>query len=184
VESRSYSRLHRTAGFAILTVRLKVKAALGPTMITMYGGSGASDYGLAEESPRADDSWGAARARAIRLLRARGATTAADLLERAVTGLYDATNHFNDEFQVLILTLPMAEYLPIADDEKSWRPVFRDIANTPYGKPRKRHQISRSSRLISLIRAWTEDGCLSSARPRGTTASRRSVTPNAFGLSA
>ncbi|MFY9826863.1 MAG: abortive infection family protein [Thermoanaerobaculia bacterium] len=96
-------------------------------MITLYGGTGASDYGLEGESPR---PWFAARAKATRLLRARDANTAADLLERSVAGLYRATNHFNDEFEVLVLTLPMTEYLPIADDQKSWRPVFRDIATT------------------------------------------------------
>jgi hypothetical protein len=47
-----------------------------------------------------------------------------------MANLYDAVNNFNDDFGVLVLTLPLEEYLPIADEQKVWRPVFREIADT------------------------------------------------------
>jgi hypothetical protein len=78
-------------------------------MVTLYGGSGAGGFSLL--GPALSDE----RARVLKVniekvLRARGHVIAADALAAYPFRFYDGTNDFNDEFAVLVATLPLKRY--------------------------------------------------------------------------
>ena len=64
-------------------------------------------------------------------LRARGEDLAVDYLERAPFCVQDGTNHFNDEFQVLLAHVPLQEYeeFRALSSQPEAKRAFRQIAN-------------------------------------------------------
>lgn len=88
-------------------------------MLTLYHGSGASDFDLQHESFR-DEQWERIKLTTCRLLRRRGSDKAAELLERLPFNLFDATNGFGDEFSVLIAYIPFELYLQLSETYKDY----------------------------------------------------------------
>lgn len=68
----------------------------------------------------------------MRLLRARHAEHAAGLLEGYPFSLHGGTNSFGDEFSVLYLSAPMAQYVDLAERERDpdSKASFRTLAET------------------------------------------------------
>ena len=99
-------------------------------MITLYQGGGAGDFeDLGEAFSEQEQESLLLNVR--QMLRARGEDLAVDYLERTSFRIHEGTNHFNDEFQVLLTHLPLQEYeefraLSIQSETKR---AFRQIAN-------------------------------------------------------
>jgi hypothetical protein len=98
-------------------------------LITLYHGSGAEDFevlGDAIEEQKHEPLMLNAR----QILRARGETLAVEYLERAAFRVVEGTNHFNDEFQILVAHVPLQEYeqfrILSRQAEAQW--AFRQIA--------------------------------------------------------
>ena len=80
-----------------------------PTLITLYQGGGAGDFevhGDAFDEQQHESLLLNAR----QILRLRGEDLAVEHLERAAFRVQEGTNHFNDEFQVLVAHVPLQEY--------------------------------------------------------------------------
>ncbi len=88
-------------------------------MLTLYHGSGATDFDLHDE-PFSDEQWKRIKQATCRLLQARGADKAVELLEKLPFSLFDATNGFGDEFSVLIAYLPFEPYLQLSETYKDY----------------------------------------------------------------
>jgi hypothetical protein len=99
-------------------------------MIRLYSGSGSQEIILEGETmPRPE--WERRRGVAASLLERRGLTEAAELLRLLPFGLYEATNGFADEFNVLYLSVPLDRYVELSGmaEDASARRHFREIAN-------------------------------------------------------
>jgi hypothetical protein len=96
-------------------------------MIYLYEGSGAKGYDVIDmPSPE----WPQLRDTAGELLRLTGKGRAANLLLRHPFQCMEATNHFNDEFSVLHIDCPPAEYVKFAKykADPEAKADFKDIA--------------------------------------------------------
>jgi hypothetical protein len=98
-------------------------------LITLYHGSGAGDFeihGDAFDEQKHESLLLNAR----QILRARGEDLAVDYLERAPFRVQEGTNHFNDEFHVLLAHVPLQEYeeFRILSSEPEAQGAFRQIA--------------------------------------------------------
>jgi hypothetical protein len=98
-------------------------------LITLYHGSGAEDYEICGNALD-EQEYESRMLNARQILRARGENYAVEYLERAAFRIAHGTNHFNDEFQVLIAHVPLQEY-----------EEFRILASKPEVK-RAFHQIA------------------------------------------
>ncbi len=98
-------------------------------MITLYHGSGAGDFDILGDALN-EQEHESLMLNARQILRARGEDLAVEYLERAPFRLAEGTNHFNDEFKVLVAHVPLQEY----ED-------FRILANQPKAQ-RAFHQIA------------------------------------------
>src|SRR5689334_8931652 len=83
-------------------------------MIRLYQGYGSSVISFHETS-LSNNEWAHTSDAAIRLLRARKNTRAADLLEKLPFELVDCTNDFNDEFTALRATVPLERYVKLSE---------------------------------------------------------------------
>ena len=98
-------------------------------MIVLYHGGGAGVTEVHGNAMREED-WTALRGNAIRLLTARGQTTAVSALERFPFELRDGTNYFQDDFSVLYAVLPLEEYIQLEEFKASAQQAFRVVCDT------------------------------------------------------
>jgi len=97
--------------------------------MNLWDRGSATDYELKGPIPSTDD-----HARTIQrtkeLLARRNRPAAVDLLERTPCGLYDAHNHFGDDFGVLVFEVPLARYeeLRLFRSDPASRLVLASIA--------------------------------------------------------
>lgn len=98
-------------------------------MITLYHGSGAGDFKLNGDAFD-DQENETLMLNARQILRARGECLAVEYLERAAFHVCEGTNHFNDEFQVLVAYVPLQEYeeFRILSSQLEAQRAFRQIA--------------------------------------------------------
>lgn len=97
-------------------------------MLQLYRGSGSWEIDLlTRDSSFAE--WGETRRQASHLLRVRGKSEAAELLDHTPFEIWLGTNSFNDDFSLLYLEVPAEEYVryekAAASESKS---AFRQIA--------------------------------------------------------
>jgi hypothetical protein len=78
-------------------------------VIVLYHGGGASDFSLLDDR-RTTEQTRTLLETSARLLKARGHDRAAQLLGSVDFRVWDAANHFNDEFCVLYAVLPLDRY--------------------------------------------------------------------------
>ena len=98
-------------------------------MFTLAYGSGARDYSV--EGPAwTKEQWASMRHAAARLLRARGAEAAADLIERLPFEVHEGTNFFGDEFLVLLAEVEVDEYARLVEEysDRASQEPFRRIS--------------------------------------------------------
>ncbi|MBZ5599167.1 MAG: abortive infection family protein [Acidobacteriia bacterium] len=98
-------------------------------MLLLYYGSGSREVQLAEQhNPTV---WSLVKKNAVRYLRLKHEIDAADTLENTPFELWDGTNGFNDEFELLYLRTPLGHYLQLRveahTDLSHWR--YRQIAD-------------------------------------------------------
>lgn len=83
-------------------------------MLSFYVGSGSGEIQLLQPSMVASD-WAKLKAVAVKLLNQRGHWPAAEFLEKNPFEIYEGTNSFGDEFELLYMKAPMDRYLELAD---------------------------------------------------------------------
>jgi hypothetical protein len=100
-------------------------------MIRLYQGSGSGEIDLLGHSLPPED-WRTLRENVIRLLKARKAQLASELLTSIPFDLHDGTNSFGDEFSLLYLSTFLAQYVDLAErhEDPDSRQAFRQIAET------------------------------------------------------
>jgi hypothetical protein len=98
-------------------------------MIRLYQGSGSGEIELLGQ-PLRPEEWARLRHNVVRLLKARKAELAAELLDTIPFELHDGTNSFNDEFCVLYLAAPLEQYVELAEryEDPSVKQAFRKVA--------------------------------------------------------
>ena len=98
-------------------------------MITLYHGSGAGDFEV-HGDVLDEQEHESLLLNARHILRARGEDFAVKFLERAAFRVTEGTNHFNDEFQVLVAHVPLQEYdeFRIISSQAEAQRAFRKIA--------------------------------------------------------
>ena len=95
-------------------------------MITLYSSGGAQDIEVL--SPALDEiEWLTLRSRVAHLIRARGDGPIADLVDEMPFSLNWGTNHFNDEFMLLIGQLPVERDAKVGDGDPVRRAAYRLI---------------------------------------------------------
>jgi len=98
-------------------------------LITLYLGGGAGDFEVHGDSfdEKGQESL---LLNARQILRARGEDPAVEYLERAAFRIEDGTNHFGDEFQVLLANVPLQEYeeFRVLSGNPEAKEAFRRIA--------------------------------------------------------
>ncbi len=82
-------------------------------MLQLYHDTGARDFEVIGES-RSLSQWATIRDATCQLLEERWHNEIADYLRKWPFGLFDATNHFGDEFAVLLAAMPIPEYVRIS----------------------------------------------------------------------
>jgi hypothetical protein len=97
-------------------------------MITLYCGAGSGDCEIVGEAVERHDE--ALMLNARQILRARGENSAVEFLERTPFRLYAGTNHFGDDFHVLVAEVPLQEYEHFRKiaGEPDTRRAFQQIA--------------------------------------------------------
>lgn len=95
--------------------------------ITLYHGSGAQDFELFGDSLEPDELR-RLLLNARRLLSARGQNQAIALLESGPFEIVSATNHFNDDFHVLVAQVPLIEYEEYRKARLEWGAPARQLA--------------------------------------------------------
>lgn len=105
--------------------------AWSATLFSLYRDSGSGEIQLLGEAFGCEE-WTKLRNTALRLLRARHAEHAAGLLAEYPFTLHEGTNSFGDEFSVLYLSSPMAQYVDLAERERdpASKASFRTLAET------------------------------------------------------
>lgn len=98
-------------------------------MITLYHGSGAGDFEVHRDALD-EQEHESLLLNARQILRARGEDLAVEYLEHAAFRVEEGTNHFNDEFQVLVAHVPLQEYeeFRILSSQPEAQSAFRQIA--------------------------------------------------------
>ena len=98
-------------------------------MITLYQGSGAGDFEILGESFD-EHEHESLLLNARQILRARGEDTAVEFLERVAVRVSKGTNHWNDEFHVLVARVPLQEYegFRLVARQPDAKRAFRQIA--------------------------------------------------------
>lgn len=99
-------------------------------MIRLYQqGSGSSSCEVVKPAV-APEGWARLKNTAIRLLRARGHTKAAEILESENFGLYEATNDFQDDFEALHKRVSVEEYAEYGEKnaQEDYRNGCREMA--------------------------------------------------------
>jgi hypothetical protein len=98
-------------------------------LITLYHGSGAEDFEV-EDDTLDELEHESLLLNARQMLRARGEELAVEYFERAPFRVKEATNHFNDEFQVLVAHVPLQEYEEFRSlsSQPEAQSAFRQIA--------------------------------------------------------
>jgi len=100
-------------------------------MIILYEAGGSHELELLDQS-LSSETWGRLRQSVSKLLRRRGNSYAADLLERYPFRVFAGTNTFGDQFDVLYTAVSTDEYLELADrkDDFDVKSAFKEIAKT------------------------------------------------------
>jgi hypothetical protein len=100
-------------------------------MIRLYQGSGSGEIQLlGQPTPR--EEWAGIRRNVAKLLRARKAEHAAQLLEAHPFDLYEGTNVFGDSFSLLYFCASLEQYVEFAEqcEDPQARSAYRSIAQT------------------------------------------------------
>ena len=99
-------------------------------MITLYNGSGAQDFEVLGNILD-DDEHEALMLNVRQMLRTRGEDAAVDFIERFPFRVMGGTNHFNDEFCVLVAHVPLSEYenFRTTGDQTEVKWAFQQIAD-------------------------------------------------------
>jgi hypothetical protein len=99
-------------------------------MIRLYASGGSQEIDLINQRMR-PEVWTRLRDTAARLLTRRGYDRAAELLRATPFELWEGTNSFGDEFSLLYASLPLEQYIALADMEHDdqARAYFRQIAS-------------------------------------------------------
>lgn len=113
-------------------------------MLCFYVGSGSGEIQLLQPSMAASD-WARLKAVAVKLLNQRGNWPAAEFLEQQPFEIYQGTNGFGDEFELLYMKAPMDRYLELADlhVDPQGKFIGRLIANAMT-------QVTRSVRFVAV----------------------------------
>lgn len=100
-------------------------------MIQLYRGSGSAELEILNET-LSPSEWNRIRTLACKLLRARKEPLAAKQLESIPFEIRHGTNSFGDEFNALYCSLPMEEYVALAEksEDHTFKMAFRAIAET------------------------------------------------------
>jgi hypothetical protein len=99
-------------------------------LITLYQGSGAGDFDVHGDAFD-EQEHECLLLNARQILRARGEDLAVEYLELAPFRVHEGTNHFNDEFQVLLAHVPLQEYEEFRSlsSHSEAKQAFREIAS-------------------------------------------------------
>lgn len=100
-------------------------------MIRFYSQSGgAQDFEIGSPA-LSQDEWMRLKGLVCALLRKRALINAADLFEKIPLNIYNGTNHFNDEFLLLYIAVPLEEYIEMEGlkNDENTGPAFRLIVN-------------------------------------------------------
>lgn len=94
-------------------------------MITLYSGSGSGSFQLL--GPTSETSFRATLQHALALLSKRGEGRAVELLSQTAFALWNCTNDFNDDFNILYASLPLDQYEAVRQqsDSKENRAAYR-----------------------------------------------------------
>ncbi len=92
-------------------------------MLRLYQGSGSGEIQMLGK-PFSDEDWSQLRRNAIRILRGRNFSPAAEILETMPFDLYEGTNGFGDEFHLLYLTVPVNQYMELTEQYDDPRAKF------------------------------------------------------------
>ncbi len=107
-------------------------------MLQLYYASGARDFEVIGEY-RSASEWATIREAVCELLEARSEDEVADYLRKWPFQLVAGTNHFGDEFILLLATVPISEYVRVSSliGGEECRRSFRVVANalTELGHP-------------------------------------------------
>lgn len=98
-------------------------------MLHLYHGSGAGDFEIQREWGKSRD-WERLKGVTIRMLEGKGELPAAQRLREQPFAIFEAMNHFGDDFLVLSFKAPMETYLKMGEsvDEYQVRHDYRVIA--------------------------------------------------------
>lgn len=98
-------------------------------MLQLYHGSGARDFETIAETLAAAN-WQAIVESASDFLNQRSETDAARSLQQLPFVAYDATNHFGDDFTVILATVPMQQYVSLSSrmPDDDFLLAFRRVA--------------------------------------------------------
>lgn len=102
-------------------------------MLRLYKGTGSAEIQMLDK-PISDEDWALLRQNAIRILRGRNFSQAAEILETFPFDLYEGTNGFRDEFYLLYLTVPIDQYLELTEryDDPRAKFSYQQIALVVY----------------------------------------------------
>jgi hypothetical protein len=120
-------------------------------VLRFYEGSGSAEIQLLQPSMSASD-WAKLKAVAVKLLNQRGHWPAAAFLEENPFEIYEGTNGFGDEFELLYMKAPMNRYLELADlhVDPQGKFIGRLVANAMT-------EVTRSIRFVA-VELDTADG--------------------------
>ena len=99
-------------------------------MISLYHGSGATDFEILRKVLSVQENFSLKR-KTIKLLKAYEHDKAAELVSRFDFEIYEGTNYFNDEFEILYSKVPFDTYINLKKEGFSTKFTreFRSIAN-------------------------------------------------------
>jgi hypothetical protein len=96
-------------------------------MLQLYHGSGSQEVQLVAE--KNGDLWNTVKDQAVRFLKVDGAADSADILATLPFELWEGTNSFGDEFELLYLRTGMENYVKLRHDVDTKGYTFWRIAN-------------------------------------------------------
>lgn len=133
------------------------RIALGLRMLRLYSGSGSAEIQLCSPA-LSSDAWERLRRNACRFLRESGDFMSAETLEKTSFELWDGTNDFGDEFEVLYLRTTPREYIELEKVvEAGSTSSYRSIAKTL-------EKLGRAIRFIA-VDVETDDEVQNVAQP-------------------
>lgn len=130
----------------------------GHAVIRFYEGSGSSEIDLLELSMPPTE-WARLKAVSVKLLQARGNAAAADFLAKHPFEIYNGTNGFGEEFELLYMKVPMTTYVELAELS-----VDRAVKSRASSIASAIREVGKSVRFIA-VELDTADGPYPVAQP-------------------